>query len=528
MLASAAVLSLVLAAGVSVLRAQEVSPGVPGHSGLTLYARSWAVVVGIDRFKDRSIPRLHYAANDGRAVALALKGLGFAAENITLLVDERATRAEVERILSSTIRRATGPQDRLVVFFATHGVTVPLPAGGEEGYLLLHDSDPEDLPLTALGMNQFKQIGQRIPAKHIFVAVDACYGGYSLVRAVTPPALDRRYLELIAQSRVIQVMTAGKRDQPVVEELGHGVFTRKLLEGLAGHADENRDGMVTVGELAAWMHPRVAQASDYKQDMQWGTLDGEGQVVFVLPASAGVPAGDETSRLREEQRRLSEERMRVETERQRLEAERSRLEASVPPQAAVDPTARGRLLFDLELKRQPPDVDIAVGNQAVDRVRFTGQAAEVSLRGKTFAAIGIAGREFDDFVAEVRVAPIKGDGYVAVQSRVGDTAYYAVRVLPFAGTLSVTRAPKGRHDIRDEAQLSAPFLRFPIVQPGADMVFTVVQRGPELVVYVNGAEAARARDASLARGRVELAFGTLSDSFQVHVRSFRVWALSGR
>jgi hypothetical protein len=109
MLASAAVLSLVLAAGVSVLRAQEVSPGVPGHSGLTLYARSWAVVVGIDRFKDRSIPRLHYAANDGRAVALALKGLGFAAENITLLVDERATRAEVERILSSTIRRATGP-----------------------------------------------------------------------------------------------------------------------------------------------------------------------------------------------------------------------------------------------------------------------------------------------------------------------------------------------------------------------------------------------------------------------------------
>jgi hypothetical protein len=194
----------------------------------------------------------------------------------------------------------------------------------------------------------------------------------------------------------------------------------------------------------------------------------------------------------------------------------------------VDPLARGRLLFELDLRRQSNDVEIAVGNQAFDRVRFTGQAAEISLRGKTFAAIGIAGRQFDDFVAEVRLAPIKGDGYVAVQSRVGDAAYYAVRVLPFAGSLSVTRAPTGRHDIRDETQLSAPFSRIPIVRPGADMVVTVVQRGADLVVYVDGTEAARARDSSLARGRVELAVGTLADAFQVHVRGFRVWAISGR
>ncbi len=414
MLATAAGLGLLLAATAADLRAQPAASSVPGHPGLALYTQSWAVVVGVDRFRDRGISRLQYAANDARAVALALKGLGFPAENITLLLDERATRAEVERVLS------------------------------------------------------------------------------------------------------------------VVEELGHGVFTRKLLDGLAGHAEENRDGIVTVGELAAWMHPRVAQASDYKQDMQWGTLDGEGQVVFVLPDSARIASGDQTTRLHQEQQRLVEERARVEAERRRLETERSRLETALPPPTAVDPLARGRLLFDLDLKRQPHDVDIAVGNEAFDRVRFTGQAAEVSLRGKTFAAIGIAGREFDDFVAEVRVAPIKGDGYVAVQSRVGTTAYYAVRVLPFAGTLSITRAPRGRHDIRDETQLSAPFLRMPIVRPGAEIVFTVVQRGPDLVVYLDGAEAARASDASLARGRVELAFGTLADSFQVQVRSFRVWALSGR
>ncbi|MBI2372119.1 MAG: SUMF1/EgtB/PvdO family nonheme iron enzyme [Deltaproteobacteria bacterium] len=268
-------------------RALAVVPN-PTYQGLTLYSKSWAVVVGVDKFRNPRVSRLNYAANDARAVARALIQLGFPGQNTSLLLNERATRAEIERVLGSVVRRAASPNDRLVIFFATHGVTTTLPHGGEEGYLLPHDADLDDLPVTALSMQQLKQIGQRIPAKHILVAVDACYGGYSLVRAQAPPVVDRRYLELVGQSRAIQVLTAGRKDQPVIEEQGHGVFTRKLLDGLAGHADGNGDGLVTVSELAAWMHPRVAQASEYKQDMQWGNLDGEGQFVFVLP-TVGTP-----------------------------------------------------------------------------------------------------------------------------------------------------------------------------------------------------------------------------------------------
>ena len=138
-------------------------------------------------------------------------------------------------------------------------------------------------------MSVLKQMGQRIPARHILVLVDACYGGYSLVRAQGPVAPDPRYLALLAQSRVIQVLTAGRKNQLVAEERGHGVFTRTLLDGLLGHADSNGDGTLTGQELAAWMHPRVAQASDNKQDMQFGNLDGEGQFFFVLPAGLHAP-----------------------------------------------------------------------------------------------------------------------------------------------------------------------------------------------------------------------------------------------
>jgi formylglycine-generating enzyme len=244
------------------------------------------VIVGVNRFRDARIAPLNYATNDAQTVAKALGSLGFPASNITVLLDIQATKGEIERVLSSVVRRATVPADRLFLFFATHGMTVPLPGGGEEGYLLFHDTDPTDLPYTALSMSALKQMGQRIPARHILVAVDACYGGYSLVRAQAPPVLDRRYLELLAQSRVIQVITAGRKNQPVLEEQGHGGFTRKLLDGLLGHADSNRDSVITGTELAAWMHPRVAQASDNKQDMQFGNLDGEGQFFFLLPQVA--------------------------------------------------------------------------------------------------------------------------------------------------------------------------------------------------------------------------------------------------
>ena len=54
--------------------------------------------------------------------------------------------------------------------------------------------------------------------------------------------------------------------------------------------DEDRDGLVTAPALASWMHKRVAQASDYKQNMQCGSLDGEGQFVFVLPGVEEPPS----------------------------------------------------------------------------------------------------------------------------------------------------------------------------------------------------------------------------------------------
>ena len=101
------------------------------------YHQSWAVVVGVNRFRNRGITTLHYAVNDAQSVAKALTTVGFPAANITTLPDQQATKGEVERLLSSVIRKAISAEDRLLIFFATQGPTAALPGGRGRGGLFI-------------------------------------------------------------------------------------------------------------------------------------------------------------------------------------------------------------------------------------------------------------------------------------------------------------------------------------------------------------------------------------------------------
>jgi uncharacterized caspase-like protein len=58
-----------------------------------------------------------------------------------------------------------------------------------------------------------------------------------------------------------------------VDELGHGVFTFYLLEGLAGKADTQQDGQVDLLELAGWVSEKVRLKTSGKQKPQlWGEV----------------------------------------------------------------------------------------------------------------------------------------------------------------------------------------------------------------------------------------------------------------
>jgi Caspase domain/Tetratricopeptide repeat len=245
------------------------------------YSSSWAVVIGIDTYQ--RFPRLGYAVADAKAVAALLPSLGFAKENIYVLLNEDATKIRIESTLYRRLR-VMGPNDRLFVYFAGHGETVAI-RGGEEGYMLPADADPDALPPSAIAMDDMQRIAKRLPAKHYLFVMDACFSGFAATRASDAKGVTQEYLGAALREPVVQVITAGGKGQRSIEEQGHGLFTRYLLEGLRGHADQEGRGFITAGQLAAWLEPRVVRASKGKMTPQYARIDGEGHFVFKLPGA---------------------------------------------------------------------------------------------------------------------------------------------------------------------------------------------------------------------------------------------------
>jgi peptidoglycan/xylan/chitin deacetylase (PgdA/CDA1 family)/TolA-binding protein len=248
----------------------------------TDYANSWAIVIGIDNYA--KWPKLQYAARDADGVRQTLiEKFGFASERVVSLKNEEATRNGIlaafhDRLAHGGIQR----NDRIFVFFAGHGATRKLSSGRDLGYIVPVDSDPNQFATDAIPMTEIQNIAESLTAKHVLFVMDACYSGLGLTRGGGSNAFLRDNAKRIGR----QMLTAGGTDQLVADggPNGHSVFTWALLQGLAGKADMNGDGLITATELAAYIAPSVASVSN--QTPAFGSLPGSegGDFVFELQA----------------------------------------------------------------------------------------------------------------------------------------------------------------------------------------------------------------------------------------------------
>jgi uncharacterized caspase-like protein len=251
------------------------------RAAATGYANSWAILVGIDNYP--KWPHLQYAVRDAEGVGQVLvHKFGFAPGHVILLSNEAATRTGI--LAAFHDRLAHGglqPNDRVFVFFAGHGATQKLSSGRDLGYIIPYDADPKDIATDAIPMTEIQNIAESLPAKHELFVMDACYSGLGLTRGGANAAFLRDNGRRLGR----QMLTAGGADQLVSDggPNGHSVFTWTLLQGLAGKADLNGDGLITATELAAYVAPAVSSVS--QQTPAFGSLPGSegGDFVFELP-----------------------------------------------------------------------------------------------------------------------------------------------------------------------------------------------------------------------------------------------------
>lgn len=242
----------------------------------------WAVVVGISSYKN--VPpegQLRFAHRDAEDFAAFLRtpgGGGFPPSHVKLLLNQEATVAAIRTAIGTWLVRSVEPDDVVYVFFAGHGVV----ESDTDGYLLAHDSDPQNLYATALPTSELDRIiTQRLRARIVVLMADACHSGQIgwASRGTADRTLITNYLDEVGKSGAgVLRFLASRADERSFEDNrwggGHGAFTHFLLEALKGRADRDKDGFVRAGELLNYISEIVPEETKALQHPQMaGSLD---------------------------------------------------------------------------------------------------------------------------------------------------------------------------------------------------------------------------------------------------------------
>ncbi|SVE39938.1 uncharacterized protein METZ01_LOCUS492792, partial [marine metagenome] len=178
--------------------------------------------------------------------------------------------------------------------YSGHGETIPTKDDSDKGYIIPYEGRQNKAYATGLAMDEVLTTSQLSNAKHMLFLMDACYSGLmtqqykGLVKST-----DEGYLSQVANESSRQIITAGGKDQKVIERdiWQHSAFTKNLLEGLdTWEADYNDDGCITADELSLYLREHVTEDSDGLQTPQDGRFinSGGGEFVFFSDATVTI------------------------------------------------------------------------------------------------------------------------------------------------------------------------------------------------------------------------------------------------
>ena len=227
--------------------------------------------VGVSEYKDSTV-NLAYAAYDADSIVRKfekMEGKLFREVHATLLKDSLATLTEIKKGISWLERQAT-QKDLILVFISSHG------ALDHKGnlFLLPHDFNGYHLFATGLNINDVTEGMNGTPCKKL-ILLDACHSGSAL------NTMDLAYAksadlypivkELLDAEPGLTIMTSSAGTEKSFEiqsdgeSMGQGIFTRAILDGLAGSADYNKDRVVNLMELNLYVTESVKELTDGQQ-----------------------------------------------------------------------------------------------------------------------------------------------------------------------------------------------------------------------------------------------------------------------
>jgi len=229
---------------------EEKGPGsASGSKSLFGAGERWAVLVGVNHYDDSlNYGSLKLAVRDADSLRDRLVASGYGQRQIRMLTDgadDLPTRNSILATLQS-VANATGKDDLLLFYYSGHGE-----AFAGQSYLVARDGRRLVLDNTAVPLAIVEEIIRKAPARGKVIIIDSCHSGADFSGKGPQPMSEEFIKHVFEQAEGMAVLTSCQQKELSYEtrEKNQGVFTYYLLEALAGTADVDQKGFVTVQDL---------------------------------------------------------------------------------------------------------------------------------------------------------------------------------------------------------------------------------------------------------------------------------------
>ncbi|TAN60315.1 MAG: caspase family protein, partial [Magnetospirillum sp.] len=246
-----------------------------------------AVIIGNADYsrQGRDIPDVKPAYADAEGMRLyATQTLGIRDGNIIFLKD--ATGAQMTRVFGSKDDPRGQLSDwvkpgrsRVFVYYSGHGA--PGSQGGSP-FLIPTDADAARIELNGYPVKTLYDNLGKLPAEAVTVVLEACFSGLSPAGSVLGKA-SPVFFEVKAPPvpDTLTVITAGAANQMASWDTDDrsSLFTRYFLEGMAGKADADRDGKVSLEEVDRYLKDTLTYYArrHYGRDQNAQIIKGGGR-----------------------------------------------------------------------------------------------------------------------------------------------------------------------------------------------------------------------------------------------------------
>ena len=285
-----------------------ITTNVQKISPMSEFKHNLAIAIGINNYTN-GISTLSTAVNDAREIAQILQQQHD--YQVWGLLDEQATLRGCLRLLEEFLPQNVTESDRLIFYFAGHGIALNSD-DGLEGFLIPQDAKPGDTS-TYLPMVRLQRTLDNLPCRHFLCILDCCFAGafrWSSTRdlLIAPETIHKERYDRFIEAAAWQVLTSTSHNQLAADifnleddrgetDRHHSPFAAALIEALQGDADSSPpakdgkppgDGVITATELYLYLRDRVEIAAEDNRTKQTPGIfplnkHDRGEYIFLTP-----------------------------------------------------------------------------------------------------------------------------------------------------------------------------------------------------------------------------------------------------